>query len=168
MLGIVQIRVTFSLRCVLLLGVGFEEFAKTEGGRLRAGLVATYGPDTGSDASAEAMAYAWEHWDRISTMNNAVGYLYRVGQTSALKARRKQGFLPVPPPEALPHFEPGLLPALEALTEQQRVAVLLVHAFGWKQTDAAKLLEISPSSIRTHLKRGLKKLALALEVESHV
>lgn len=150
------------------MGVTFEEFNETGGARLRAGLVAAYGPDLGSDAWADAMAYGWEHWDRVGDMTNAVGYLYRVGQTSVRKARRKQGYLGVPRHGSLPDFEPGLLPALEALSEPQRVAVLLVHAFGWSQVDTADLLEVSTSTVRTHLARGLKKLQGALEVEPHV
>jgi len=153
---------------VLLLDVTFEEFADIAGPRLRAGLIAAYGVQLGSDASADAMAYAWEHWDRVSVMSNGVGYLYRVGQTSVRSSQQTQGFLLSPPEQDLPDFEPGLVPAIEGLTEPQRVSVLLVHAFGWTQADAAEVLGISPSSVRTHLARGLKKLRAALEVEPHV
>jgi len=135
---------------------------------LRAGLVAAYGPDVGADAAASALAYAWENWDRVSVMTNPAGYLFRVGQTAARRSRTKQGFLPEPAPTELPAFEPGLVPALESLTEPQRSAVLLVHAFGWSQADAAELLEVSPSTVRTHLSRGLKKLQTALEVDLNV
>ena len=105
----------------------FESFARTAGARLRAGLVAAYGPETGQDAAAAALAYGWEHWDRVSGLENPAGYLFRVGQTAARRSFRKQGFLPVPEPDELPSFEPGLLPALEDLTESQRTAVVLVQ-----------------------------------------
>ena len=49
---------------MLYLDVTFEEFASTVGVRLRAGLVAAYGPDLGLDVAAEALAYGWEHWGR--------------------------------------------------------------------------------------------------------
>lgn len=148
--------------------VTFQDFAETAGRRLRAGLCASYGPDVGADAAAEALAYGWEHWERLSTMSNPAGYLYRVGQTAARKWRRKQGFLPAPSTEERPGFEPGLAPALESLTELQRTTVMLVHAFGWSQAETAELLEVSPSTIRTHLRRGLTKLQDALEVEASV
>src|SRR5262245_13793391 len=120
----------------------FEEFARTAGRRLRAGLVAAYGPESGLDAAAEALAYGWEHWDRLSVMDNPAGYLYRVGQTAARRGRRDVGFLPVPPSDELPEFEPRLLPALEHLTEHQRVTVVLTCAYGWQQSEVAELLEI--------------------------
>jgi len=152
---------------MLLCVMEFEEFARTAGRRLRAGLVAAYGPEVGLDAAAEALAYGWEHWYRLSAMPNAAGYLYRVGQTAARRGRRVSGYLPEPPPEELPDFEPQLLPALERLTEHQRVTVVLTCAFGWQQSEVAELLGISPSSVRTHQARALAKLAEQLEVSPH-
>ena len=147
--------------------VTFEEFAGTIGVSLRAGLVAAFGPDSGIDAAAEALAYGWEHWDRVGQMENPSGYLYRVGHTAARRARRPQGLLPVPPTEDLPDFEPRLLPALEALSEAQRLCVVMVHAFGWGQTEVAQLLDVSPSTVRTHLARALTHLQRELEVSDH-
>jgi predicted RNA polymerase sigma factor len=68
--------------------VTFEEFAATFGVRLRAGLVAAFGPDAGVDAAAEALAYGWQNWNRVGAMDNPSGYLYRVGRTAARRARR--------------------------------------------------------------------------------
>jgi RNA polymerase sigma-70 factor (ECF subfamily) len=147
--------------------VTFEEFASTVGKRLRAGLVAAYGPDLGLDVTAEALAYGWEHWPRVSAMENPAGYLYRVAQTAARRAQRRHGFLPAPSSPDLPDFEPRLLPALEELTEIQRTCVVMVHAYGWGQTEVAELLEISPSSVRTHIARALDRLQRALEVSNH-
>lgn len=152
---------------MLSLVVSFDQFAATVGPRLRAGLVAACGPEVGADATAEALAYAWEHWQRVGDMENPAGYLYRVGQTAARRARRPQGFLPQPGANDLPAFEPGLLPALEALSELQRSCVVMVHAYGWTQAEVAELLEISPSTVRTHLARGLARLQQRLEVSRH-
>lgn len=147
--------------------VTFTEFAAAFGPRLRAGLIAAYGPDLGVDAAAEALAYGWEHWPRVGAMDNPAGYLYRVGQTAARRANRPQVLLPAPPEAEIADFEPGLLPALASLSEAQRVCVVLVHAFGWGQVDVAELLEISTSSVRTHLARGIARLHAALEVSPH-
>lgn len=149
---------------MLYLDVTFEEFAATAGSRLRAGLVAAYGPDLGLDVAAEALAYGWEHWSRIGAMENPSGYLYRVGQTAARRSRRPQGFLPMPAADDVHDFEPRLVPALEELTESQRVCVVMVHGYGWGQTEVAELLELSPSTVRTHIARGLEHLQQALEV----
>jgi DNA-directed RNA polymerase specialized sigma24 family protein len=149
------------------LGVTFEEFASAMGPKLRAALVGAYGPNVGIDAAAEALAYGWENWQRVGTMENPTGYLYRVGQTAARRAHRPQGFLPAPSSTDVPDFEPRLLPALEALSEPQRVCVVMVHAYGWGQTDVAELLEVSPSTVRSHLARALANLHHALEGTPH-
>ena len=154
-----------TVRCgeLLLFVVSFESSAIEHGPRLRAGLVSAYGPDVGLDAAAEAMAYGFEHWQRLSTMQNPSGYLYRVGQTAAKRSRRSTPSLPAPPISEMPMIEPGLVPALNDLTELQRTCVLLVRAFGWKHVETAALLEISESSVRTHIRRGMNKLQQALK-----
>jgi RNA polymerase sigma-70 factor (ECF subfamily) len=149
------------------IGMTFEEFVGTAGRRLRAGLIAAYGPETGIEAAADALAYGWEHWDRLSTMDNPAGYLYRVGQTNARRAQRRSYYFPVPPPSEPVEFEPGLAPALERLSEHQRVVVMLTCGYGWQQAEVAELLSISPSSVRTHLARALDRLADELKVSRH-
>ena len=98
-------------------------------------------------------------------MDNPVGYLYRVGQTAAGRYRRNAPVLDRPLPDEIPNFEPGLVPALEQLSEQQLVCVMLVHAHGWTQADAAELLDIGPDTVRTHLNRGMTKLQKLLKVK---
>lgn len=144
----------------------FEEFVALDGARLRAGLVAAYGPEVGADAAAEALAWAFEHWDRLVSVDNPSGYLYRVGQSKARHHIRPLGFLPVSAPADLPEFEPGLTPALESLTEPQRVAVILVHALGWTLSEAAGVLDVDVSTVRTHIARAMTKLRSALEVST--
>jgi RNA polymerase sigma factor (sigma-70 family) len=67
----------------------------------------------------------------------------------------------------LPDVEPGLVAALEDLTEMQRQVVYLVEGFGWGLTDVARMLDISVSTVRNHLARGLTRLReiLAAEVD---
>lgn len=146
----------------------YEAFVERNGARLRAGLVAAYGPQVGADAAAEALAYGFEHWERVGPMENPAGYLYRVGQTAARREFRPQGFLPMPPALGDPVFEPGLAPALESLTESQRVGVVLVHGLGWTLREAAELLEVEVSTLRTHMQRAISKLRSALEVNVDV
>jgi DNA-directed RNA polymerase specialized sigma24 family protein len=151
---------------MLYLCMGFEAFAAVAGPRLRAGLVAAYGPDVGLDAAAEALAYGWEHWDRVGVMTNPAGYLYRVGQTAARRGRRTAPAVPAPSPSEVPDFEPGLVPALQQLSESQRVCVLMVHGYGWGATEIADLLEVNVSTVRSHVARALTSLRDALEVSS--
>lgn len=143
----------------------FESFvARVKPGLTRA-LVAGFGVDNGVEAAAEAVAYAWEHWDRLQVMDNPAGYLYRVGQTRA-SAHRRPVTLPVPDPVKAPWIEPGLPEALATLTEAQRTAVLLVHTFGYTIAEAAATLGVSKSTVQTHLDRGLGRLRKELGVAS--
>ena len=118
----------------------------------------------GREATAEALAYAWEHWEHVKTMSNVTGYLYRVGQSKTRERRTHQLF--VRPEHAEPWFEPALVPALEKLSEGQRTAVVLVHGFGWTMREVAECTDVKVTSVQNHLDRGLKKLRAALKVGS--
>lgn len=104
----------------------------------------------------EALAYAWEHWERVRLMENPAGYLYRVGVSRVRRWRRLPPAFPPPPDGEMPWVEPGLPRALGRLSERQRVAVVLVHCLGWTQNEVAGLLGVSRGSGQTHLERGLQ------------
>ncbi len=144
----------------------FELFFNSIEPGLRAALVTKFGPDRGRDAAAEALGYGWRNWDRVSTLENPAGYLYRVGDRWG---RRQQTKKPVAfEPQEIggsPHIEPGLEPALESLTLRQREAVVLVAGFGLTHREAADLLGLRRSSIQNHLERGLTKLRSELGVQ---
>jgi RNA polymerase sigma-70 factor (ECF subfamily) len=140
----------------------FTEFVRDNEPRLRHALIAGFGLQTAQEATAEALAYGWQHWNRISRMENPAGYLYRVGQTHARRARRRNPLLPAVPRDRVPWVEPGLPSALARLSRRQRTVVWLVHGLSWQYTEVAELLGISPDSARTHDQRGLAKLRAAL------
>jgi RNA polymerase sigma factor (sigma-70 family) len=145
---------------------GFTTFFEDVEPRLRHALVAAYGSDAGSDAAAEALSWAYEHWDRMQGIRSPVAYLFRVGQTRTRHSRRS---LPVaaPPIESHePEVEPGLERLIHALPNQQRVAVLLVHGLEWTHGEVAELLEISSSTVSTHVARALDALRRGLGVDT--
>ncbi len=140
----------------------FEAFFAEAEPRLRRALTAAYGPDRGREAAAEALAYAWQHWDRVAEMANPVGYLYRVG-ISRTRARKpiepeRLAALGPPPTQVGDEVDPELWEAVTDLSDNQRVAVVLVHAFGWAMRDVADLLGVSVPTVGTHLRRGLATL----------
>ncbi len=141
----------------------FTEFVRAVEPRLRIALVARYGPERGREATAEALAFAWEHWDRVGEMDNPIGYLFRVGQSKS-RSRRRPPLAADRPESHEPWVEPGLPKALQSLSNKQRMAVVLVHAYGWSQREAADVMRVSPDTVRTHLERGLSKLRSSLEV----
>jgi RNA polymerase sigma-70 factor (ECF subfamily) len=141
----------------------FAAFVAEVEPRLRRAYVGWCGVDGAHDATAEALAWAWEHWSEVVGLANPAGYLYRVGQSRS--RGRKQGLLPAPAALDLPSVEPGLVPALLALPDQQRTAVWLVHGCGWTYSEAADAMAISASAVGTHVSRALTALRHHLEVD---
>ena len=98
-------------------------------------------------------------------MSNPAGYLFRVGQTAARRMKARAY------PDSADHrattdqrrtLDIDLLRSLGELSEQQRLVVLLVHAFGWTVRDTADFLELAPSTVQTHAERGLARLRSSL------
>ena len=144
----------------------FTEFVSNVEAKLRHALTAAFGAEQGREAVAEALAYGWEHWDRLSGMDNPAGYLYRVGHNHAKKARtRRRVSLPEAPLAKVPWVEPGLPEALARLSEQQRVAVYLVFGHEWSTNEVAGFLGVSKATVQTHVERGMRKLRRRLGVE---
>ena len=151
--------------------LGFEQFFARAEPVLRVALVGAFGPQLGRDATATALAWAWQNWDRLAPMDNPVGYLYRVGRNDALKEIKIQQrhFLDPRRPGAEPiEFEPMLADFLSQLTEVQRVAVWMVHGLGYSHGEAAEVLQCAKPTVATHVRRALAKLRAAMEVELDV
>lgn len=132
--------------------------------RLSYAFYAAYGPEVGSEVTADALAYAWENWSRVRTLDNAAGYLYRVGQSKARRYFRPRICFPDVPRSSLPEVEPRLPEVLRRLTRNQRLAVVLIHGMEWTEQEVADLIGRSRSTVRTHLERGLARLRDELEV----
>lgn len=143
----------------------FSQFVTDVEPRLSRALTGTYGRQVGEEATRDALVYAWENWDRISQMENPVGFLFRVGQSSSRRYRRRPVVFPEVDASDLPHIEPALPRALEELTEKQRAALLLLHVEGMSEREAAKAMGISRVTVRRHADRALNKLRQFLEVE---
>lgn len=142
----------------------FEEYVTRQELYLKRALVAAVGVEAGLEATAEALAYGWEHWNRIREMENPGGYLYRVGLSRA----RSLPPLPVELPRVrevgLPWVEPSLPGALASLPERQRSAVLLVHTFGYSLGETAQLLGVAKGTVQTHVERALSSLRESMGV----
>lgn len=144
----------------------FTEFVSEIEPRLKRALCVRYGIERGVEATADALAYGWEHWDRVRDMENPAGYLYQVGSSRSRPRRIPRPTFPDLPADAAPWVEPGLPAALARLSESQRQAVWLVHGFEWTLEETASLLGVSVSTVRKHLERGERKLRKALGVSA--
>jgi RNA polymerase sigma factor (sigma-70 family) len=147
----------------------FERFAGEVEPRLRRALVAGFGAVIGREAAADALAWAWQNWDRVVGLESPVGYLYRVGRTFAVRseARDVPAAEPAPAIDSLDDsFEPGLSPAIARLSEAQRCAVVLVVGFGYTLREAAQVLGVTASTVHRDCERALTRLRSELEVEN--
>lgn len=140
----------------------FEAFVNDVEPSLRRALVAALGFERGREATAEALGWAWQNFGRVKEIDNKVAYLYRVGQSKSRS--RKTPFVFERSDSHEPWHDPGLAPALEALTEHQRISVVLVNGFDWKLREVAELLNVSISTVQTHVERGMSSLRNKLEV----
>lgn len=154
-------------------GAAFERFVEEAGPRLGRALAAAYGFEDGRDATAEALAYAWENWPRLQHIANLPGYLFRVGQTRSRRfragqargGRRRQPVLFEIGEGGDYRFEPGLPGALAALSQRQRLAVVLVHGYGYTLREVGELTGLRPTTVHNHLRRGLSRLRELLGVD---
>jgi DNA-directed RNA polymerase specialized sigma24 family protein len=141
----------------------FDAFFADAEPRLRRALVAAYGPERGREAAAEALAHAWARWEEVRVMANPVGYLYRVGQSRS-RPRREPRVPAERPAVTAAWVEPELPAALAALSERERLAVVLVEGFGWTHREVAELAGVGLSSVQSYLARGLRELRQSLGV----
>lgn len=146
---------------------GFEGFVRADGKRLRRVMSSQYGVDIGCESTDSALAWAWEHWDRLRGMANPAGYLYRVAQTQARRTIDRGRPVTLPPEstageEPSPSLDGDLATALLALPDQQRLAVLMVHVYGWTPIEVGRITGTPAVTVRSHLRRGLRHLRASL------
>ena len=95
-------------------------------------------------------------------MENPLGYLYRVAQSKSRSHVRwmKRTTFPSRFPDIV-HEDPALhdmLQMLVTLNADQRVCVMLVHAFGWTYEEVAELLGVTRAVVNHNVHRGLTTL----------
>lgn len=145
----------------------FAEFFAEAEPRLRVALVSSLGLELGQEASAEALAFAWENWERVLATRNPIGYLYGVGRNKARAMNRRRSrplfeVLSVDPP----WVEPALPGALARLSERQRTVVMLLYCFDWTLSEVAETLGTAKGTVQLHARRAMSKLRADLRVES--
>ncbi|MGE0878529.1 MAG: RNA polymerase sigma factor [Acidimicrobiia bacterium] len=139
----------------------YERFVIEHGPRLRRALVARFGVEIGIEVANDALAQAWARWAEVSTMQNPIGYLFRIAQSAARPHFRWRSRVSLVPPTDRTEFDrydDGLIDALARLSDAQRVAVLLVHGHGYSYAEVADVLGVSTSAVTNHVHRGLTAL----------
>ena len=113
------------------------------------------------DMAQEAMARAFERWDRVQAAETPIGYVYQIAfnlHRSLLRrarralAGRSQATSMVQTDVGQTHLE--VLEALSALPRSQREALLLMEWLGFSAADAGQILAIEGSSVRGRVHRA--------------
>ena len=122
-----------------------------------------------ADATAEAMARAYQRWDDVGRYANPAGWVYRVGLNWARSRRRtwmREVFRSESPDREAPpapDVDPTLDQALAALPVEQRSVVVCRYLLDWSEFQTAEALQIAPGTVKSRLSRALDKLAVSLE-----
>jgi RNA polymerase sigma factor (sigma-70 family) len=142
-----------------VLTADFSAFVESAQPRLRLALGSAFGFELAEEATAEALAFAWEHWERVASMDNPVGYVFGVARNKIRRTfTRRHPQLPPVRETDLPWVEPRLPAALGHLPERQRQVVMLLHCFQWTLSEVAAVLDLSKGTVQIHDRRGLARL----------
>jgi DNA-directed RNA polymerase specialized sigma24 family protein len=148
-------------------GTTFSSFVDENETELRHALTARFGLEVGKEAAVDALAYGWEHWDRLYSIDEPVAHLYAVGKDRVhrMKQSRRVVF-PTVPVEHTPSVEPGLSQAISDLPERQRSVVLLINGYDWTHDEVADVLNVSTSSVQRHGDRAMDALGRKLGIKT--
>jgi RNA polymerase sigma factor (sigma-70 family) len=141
----------------------FEEFFHAE----RDGLFGALVLITGNRHEAEELAQdaflaVWERWDRVATMDDPTGYLYRTGMNGFRKRRRRAvvalrrvvGGSYQEDVFAAADARHVVAQALSGLSRRQRAALVLTELLGFSSEEAGQLLGIKPVTVRVLASQG--------------
>jgi RNA polymerase sigma-70 factor (ECF subfamily) len=125
------------------------------------------------ELAQEALARAYERWDRVGTMDSPSGYVYRIGvnlnrhrlRHLAVRARRALEMRRDSDVGDTPELRVELAEAIASLPRGQREAFMLVEWLGWTAEESAPILGLAPASVRSRVHRARAALRDRLEPE---
>ena len=137
----------------------FEEFYEATFRRLFTALcLVTGNRHEAEEIAQDAFVRVFERWDRVGTLEDPTGYVFRVSinvfrnrfRRASLGVRRG---LSLAPPEtddlAAVETRDELVRLLRPLDPRQRAAVLLTSILGYSAEEAGRMLGIRASSVRS-------------------
>jgi RNA polymerase sigma-70 factor (ECF subfamily) len=150
----------------------FELFFEAERGRLfRALYVMTGTPHEAEEIAQDAFLKVWERWDRVSVMDDPIGYLYRTAMNLARSRVRRiirAARAPISPERSVEPYgaadaRDAVVRALAGLPLRQRQAVVLVELLDRSTQEAADLMRVSSSTVRSLTSEARRVMKAAME-----
>jgi RNA polymerase sigma-70 factor, ECF subfamily len=144
-----------------------ERLYRERGDRIWRGLLAFSGdPEVASDAVAEAFAQVLRRGDEVRDPERWIWRAaFRIAAGELKQRRRSEVGLN---PGSYEMEEPArdLVLALGALSERQRVSVVLHDAAGYPSKEVARIIGSTEAAVRVHLMRGRRRLRELLRDEA--
>jgi RNA polymerase sigma-70 factor (ECF subfamily) len=152
--------------------VDFEVFFDREkAGLFRALCLVTRNRFEAEELTQDAFLAVYERWDRVGTMEDASGYLYRTAMNafrswhrrSALAAKRTLGLSRADYSIAMIDDQDAVVRTLQPLSARQRAAVVLIDLLGYSSEEAGRMLGIRASTVRTYAERAHRDLKARMD-----
>jgi RNA polymerase sigma-70 factor (ECF subfamily) len=147
----------------------FEEFYEANFRRVFTALcLVTRNRHEAEEVTQEAFLRVLERWDRVGTFDDPTGYVYTAAMNvfrsryrrASLALRRALSIAPATDELAAVETHDEVLRLLQTLTPSQRAAVVLTALLDFSPEDAARMLGVKASSVRSlttraraHMKR---------------
>ncbi len=136
----------------------FEVFFAAEHVRLQRALFLLSGNvEEAEELMQESFIALWERWDRVRSMGDPTGYLYRTAMNryrsglrrAARAARRVLGIAGTEDAFAAVDERDALARALALLPPRQRAALVLTELLGFDGAGAAAILRVKDATVRS-------------------
>ena len=119
-------------------------------------------PAAAEDAAAEAFARTFANWDRVRLLPHRDAWVIKTTGHVALNVLHRKP-TPMVPTKAVADEDAtatrlALVAALGGLSKRQQEAIVLHHLAGFTECEVAEALGVAPSTVKTHLKRGMELL----------
>ena len=145
----------------------FREFFAAHHDQIVRSLSLALGDDQlGRDAAAEGFTRALARWNRVGTMVNPPGWVYRVGLNWA-RSRRRKTRREVSESRLAERADPRSTPvepddrirrALAELSLDHRAVIVARFYLDWSEAQIAAGLDIRPGTVKSRLNRALAQL----------
>jgi RNA polymerase sigma-70 factor (ECF subfamily) len=114
------------------------------------------------EITQDAFLKMWERWNRVSALEDPVGFLFRTAMNvfrdrarrATLGARRTLGLVDRTDDLAAVEDRSELVSAMRSLTPHQRAAVVLTGYLGYTSAEAAGILGVRASTVRALAMKG--------------
>ena len=154
--------------------LAFELFFEGERRHLfRALFLMTGSVHEAEEIAQDAFLKVWERWDRVSTMVNPAGYLYRAAlNLSRSRFRRllRVAKVPFSPERSLDPYgaadaRDAVVRTIAGLSPRQRQALVLTDLLDRSTDETAELMHVTSSTIRSLVSEAHRAMRTVMETD---